>query len=92
MQAADVEFVRAIRFCENLRRIIAAKPRGFQAEAARMAQISTVHLSRLLTEPGQNPRIGTMEALAAAIEVPLETLLSANPTDIDLGIFRESGK
>lgn len=90
MNVDDVPMTRAENFRSNLRRIFAHSARGHQAETARQAGLTSVHLSRIVGNGESNPTIETIEALAIALKISVETLLSANPSDIDLGIFEKS--
>ena len=84
----DIPKSRAENFRTNLRRIFDAGTT--QQEVAKNAGVHFVHLNNILSGKAQNPTIGTIEALAIAVEVPVETLLSANPSDVDLRIFRKN--
>lgn len=90
MNVQDVPMTRAQNFRSNLRRIFAHSPRGHQAEIGRQAGLNSVHLSRIVGKGKSNPTIETIEALSIALEISVETLLSASPSDIDLKIFDKS--
>ena len=90
MNVGDVPLTRAQNFRANLRRIFARAARGFQAEVARQADLTQVHLSRIVGNGESNPTIETIEAISIALEISVETLLSANPADVDLRIFEKS--
>jgi transcriptional regulator with XRE-family HTH domain len=91
-QAKSVDLTRAKNIRSNLQRIFAAHPRGFQASAARAAGITTVHLSRLVGSDNLNPAIDTIESLSLALEITVETLISAGPSDADLRILQDSSR
>ena len=90
MNANNVPLTRGRNFRANLRRIFAQSARGHQAEIARQAGLTPVHLSRIVGSGESNPTIETIEALSIALEISVETLLSAQPSEIDLKIFQES--
>lgn len=83
----SVELTRAANFRRNLTRIFDRAPRGRQASIARDAGMHPVQLSRVLSGTTENPQIDTIEAIAIALEIPVETLLAAQPSDADLRIF-----
>lgn len=90
MNVDHVPLTRALNFRANLRRIFTESPWGFQADIARQADLTSVHLSRIVGNGDSNPTIETIEAISIALEISVETLLSANPTDLDLKIFEKS--
>ena len=90
MNVTDVPLTRARNFRANLRRIFDKAARGFQAEVARQARLAPVHLSRIVGNGDLNPTIETIEAISIALEISVETLLSASPTDLDLRILEKS--
>lgn len=83
--ASNVDLHRAENFRRNLRRIFDSW--AVQAHIARDADINPVHLSRILSGTSPNPTLDTVEKLAIALEVPVETLIAAHPCDSDLRIF-----
>ena len=89
MDSRNVELTRAANLRRNLRRIFAAGHRGYQAQVARDAGITPVYLSNVVRREESNPTLDTAEAIAVALEIALETLLSANPSDADLRIFQK---
>ena len=82
---ATIELTRATNFRENLLRIF--RDWGIQAHVARDSGIHFVHLAKILSGETANPTIGTIESIAVALEIPVETLLCAHPADTDLKIF-----
>jgi transcriptional regulator with XRE-family HTH domain len=78
---------RAENFRRNVRRI--CQSWISQAELSRLSGVHPVYLNRLLRGHNPNPGITTLEAIALALEIPLETLLTPNPSDADLRIFPE---
>ena len=90
MNVDNVPLTRAQNFRANLRRIFAQSARGHQAEIARQAGLTPVHLSRIVGNGESNPTIETIEALSIALEISVETLLSAQPSEVDLKIFQKS--
>lgn len=92
MNVAEVPLTRAANLRENLRRIFAHHPRGYQAKIARDAEITAVYLSNVVRNDDSNPTIDTIEAISVALEIPVETLLSPSPSDTDLGIFPTSNQ
>ena len=90
MNVAEVPLTRTVNLRANLRRIFDAQPRGYQSQIARDAGITAVYLSNVVRNGDSNPTIDTAESIAVALEIPLETLLSASPSDSDLRIFKNS--
>ncbi len=82
------DLTRADNFQANLRRIFNVW--GVQASVAAQANIHPVQLARILSGDSANPTIRTMESISVALEIPLETLLAASPSDADLKIFKKS--
>ncbi len=87
MNVAEVPLTRTANLRKNLRRIFAHQPRGYQAKVARDAEITAVYLSNVVRNDDSNPTIDTLESISVALEIPVETLLSASPSDSDLRIF-----
>lgn len=83
----DVELTRATNLRENLARIFDSW--AVQTRVAADAGISNVHLNRLLHGKEANPTINVIEALSIALEIPLETLISRDPSDLDLKISKK---
>ena len=90
MNVAEVPLTRAANLRTNLRRIFAHHPRGYQAKVAKEAGITPVYLSNVVRYDNSNPTLDTAEAISIALELPVETLLSPNPSDADLRIFPKS--
>jgi len=90
---ANVEIVE-LRRAENLRRNLCRifSTWGNQTRVAKDAQIHRVHLAQILKGKALNPTIGTIESLSVALEIPVETLLSLDPSDVDLRIPAEKNK
>jgi transcriptional regulator with XRE-family HTH domain len=86
--ATNVELQKAKNLRANLRRIFSSGV--VQAKVARDAGMNPVNLSLILHGKTANPSIGSIEQLAIALEIPVEILISANPTDVDLRIFQKS--
>lgn len=87
-KSTDVPLSRAGNLRKNLRRIFDAG--AIQTQVAADAGVHSVHIARILNGDAANPTIGTIESLAIALEIPVETLLSASPSDADLRIFSEN--
>lgn len=85
-----VELERASNFRANLRRVFDAW--AVQTQVAADAHIHPIHLAKILNGKAPNPTIATIEAIAVALEIPVETLLARQPSDADLRIFSDSGK
>ena len=85
---SDTPLVRAAYLRMNLRRIFDSW--AVQARVARDAHIHPVYLNRLLSGNTKNPTIRTIERLAVALEIAVETLLSPSPSDTDLRIPEKS--
>ena len=85
--ATAVEFQKATNLRANLRRIFSSGV--VQTKIARDAGMHPVHLAKILNGATQNPTIDSIEAIAIALEVPVETLISRDPSDTDLRIFRK---
>jgi len=86
-KAESVELSRAKNFRANLRRIFGSGKT--QAKVANDSGIHFVHLSRITSGDVANPTIDTIEMIAIALEIPVETLLSHDPADADLRIFQK---
>ena len=86
--ATSVEFQKANNLRANLRRIFSSGVS--QTQVARDAGMNRVHVARMLNGQVPNPTIDSIEALSIALEIPVETLISHDPTDADLRIFRKS--
>lgn len=83
---------RTSNLLRNLKRIFAPGSRFIKAQVARDAGIHVVHLNRLLSGNSQNPTLTTVEALSIALEIPLETLVAYNPSDLDLRISKKTAR
>ena len=81
---------RAENCRDNLRRVFDAG--AVQARVAEDAQLHPIHLTRIVSGQSANPTIGTMEAISIALEIPLETLISKKPPNVDLRIFPDSSE
>jgi transcriptional regulator with XRE-family HTH domain len=81
---SEIPLCRADNLRSNLQRIFAAG--GIQRKVAKDAGIHHVYLAKLLNGTASNPGIKIIEALSIALEIPVETLISANPADVDLRI------
>ena len=92
VNVAEVPLTRTKNLRANLRRIFKAHPRGHQARIAEDAGITAVYLSNVIRKDDSNPTIDTAEAIAVALEIPVETLLSPNPPDADLRISKKSAE
>ena len=86
--ATNVELQKAKNMRANLRRIFSSGV--VQAKVAKDSGVHPVQISRILHGSIENPSIGSLEQLAIALEIPVEILISANPSDADLRIFRKS--
>ncbi|MAH46999.1 hypothetical protein CMI37_14325 [Candidatus Pacearchaeota archaeon] len=75
----DPENLRA-----NLRRIFDSGVN--QTRIAKAAGLHRVHVARILAGSIENPGISAVASLAGALQIPLETLLQADPPDADLRI------
>lgn len=87
---SESDLTRAANFRSNLLRVFNAW--ATQSHIASQAGIHVVQLARILSGDSQNPTIRTMESISVALEIPLETLLAASPSDADLRIFNKSEK
>jgi len=84
----SVEFQKAKNLRANLRRIFSS---GIsQTQIAKDSGMNRVHVAKILNGATPNPTIDSIEALAVALEIPVETLISRDPSDTDLRIFRKS--
>ena len=88
--ARQTPLTRAENFRRNLRRVF--ETWAVQSRVAADAGIHAVHLAKILNGTVPSPGIDTMEAVSIALEIPLETLLAADPADADLKIFPEISK
>ncbi len=84
----DIERTRVRNLRRNLRRIFDSW--AVQTRIASDAGIHPVHLAKILNGTARNPGINTIEAISIALEIPVETLLSVEPPDIDLRISKEN--
>jgi len=80
----EIEFSRASNLQANLRRIFDTW--GNQSQVARDANMQRVHLNRIINGMEKNPTLNTVEAIAGALEIPFETLLRSNASDLELKI------
>lgn len=87
-KADGVELCRAKNFRANLKRVFAGI--AVQTHVARDAGIHFVHLAKILNGEAPNPTIATIEAIAVALEIPVEILLAHAPSDADLRIFQKN--
>ncbi len=87
VKAADTDLHRAANLRANLRRIFDAW--AIQSKVAADAGIHAVQLAKILGGTSANPTISTIERLSVALEIPVETLISNNPSDIDLRITKK---
>ena len=86
--ATDVVFTRAKNLQANLRRIFDRKTGwAVQSRVAKDAGMHPVNLNKLLSSEEPSLTLHTLESLSIALEIPVETLLSPNPTNVDLRIF-----
>lgn len=86
--ATSFELQKAKNLRANLRRIFSS---GLvQAKVARDAGMNPVNLSKILHGSTPNPTIDSIEQLAIALEIPVEILISRDPSDADLRIFKNS--
>ena len=88
--ATSVELQKAKNLRANLRRIFSSG--RSQTEVAKDAGMNRVHLAKILNGATPNPTLDSVEAIAIALEIPMETLISRDPSDTDLRIFRNSDK
>lgn len=86
----SVELTRAANLRRNLQRIFAAGPWGKQSQVARDSGLHQVQLAKLISGASGNPKLDTVESIAVALEIPVETLISAEPSDADLRIFPQT--
>ena len=86
--ATNVELQKATNLRANLRRIFSSG--RSQTEVAKDAGMNRVHLAKILNGTTPNPTLDSVEAIAISLEIPMETLISHNPSDSDLRIFRKS--
>ena len=86
-KAENIPLTRAENLRKNLRRIFDSGV--VQQHVAKDAGVHFVHLARILNGSIVNPGLNTAEAIAIAMEIPLETLLAASPSDVDLRILSQ---
>ena len=84
--ATSVELQKANNLRANLRRIFSSGV--VQAQIARDAGMNPVNLSYILHGRTSNPTIDSIEQLAISLEIPVEILISRDPSDVDLRIFK----
>ena len=84
----SVELQKANNLRANLRRIFSSGVS--QTKVATDSGVHRVNLSQILHGKIANPTIDSIEQLAIALEIPVEMLISANPSDLDLRIFGKS--
>ena len=84
--AKSVELQKAKNLRANLRRIFSSGV--VQAKIARDAGMDPVNLNYILHGRTPNPTIDSIEALSIALEIPVEILISRDPSDADLRIFK----
>ena len=86
--ATNIELQKAKNLRANLRRIFSSGLK--QVKVAEDAGMHSVHLAKILNGTVANPSIGSIEQLAIALEIPVEILISHDPSDANLRIFRKS--